>query len=395
VTDALVESVIDGAPKGARPRGVYLAGDTTNPTVNLRITSFVRAGCDVSAYTFRRNKFNTNFQPEWKNTPLGVTVDRNYFLRIPALLRACFIIASHADDFRQADFIYARLFDAALLALFGKWWSGSKAKFVYEIEDVQEIFFKKTLAGAFFRWIERWLLANTQLLVSLSPGFVRGYFEPVQGYRGPSFVLENKIQLPLPPAPLGPAADRWRGVRDKWIIGWNGTLRCTRSLELLSAIAERLGDRVEIQTRGHPTETGLDHFMEVIRRHPNWRHGGEYKIPDELEAMYGAVHFSWCFDFLDPQGNSPLLLACRMYQGGYYGSVPLVAAGSEMERFLAPLGVGHVFAEPVADLVCDFLASVTWDDYVRERERVLALGPTVFLDTGDDARQLVELLSSR
>ncbi len=394
MTSASIEPVVGDAPKTALAHGVYLAGDTTNPTVNLRIVSFLRAGCEVSAYTFRRHKFNTDFQPEWRNTPLGETVDRKYPLRVPALLRACFRIARCAEDFRKADFIYARLFDVALLALFGKWWSRSKALFIYEVEDVQAVFFEATFLGALFRWLERRVLARTKLLVLMSPGFLRGYFEPVQHYHGPSFVLENKIQLALPLAPPAPEASRWRNVRDKWIIGWNGTLRCARSLEMLSALAQRLGDRVEIQTRGHPTETGLDHFMQVVNRHPNWRHGGEYKIPDDLEAMYGGVHFSWCFDYLDPNGNSPLLLACRMYQGGYYGAVPLLAAGSEMERFLAPHGIGHAFAEPAADLVCDFLANLTWDDYVVERERVVGLGPELFLDTGEDARQLVRLISA-
>jgi succinoglycan biosynthesis protein ExoL len=391
----VAQSLAGDAPAGAKPHGVYMAGDTTNPTVILRITSLINAGCDVSAYTFRRHKFNTAFQPAWRNTPLGETVDRQYRLRLPALLRACFIIARNAADFRKADFIYARLFDVALLALFGKWWSGSKAKFIYEIEDVQAVFFQTTFTAAVFRWLERRVLARTKLLVVMSPGFLRGYFEPVQNYHGPVFVLENKIQLPLPLPKPTPAATRWQDVRNKWIIGWNGTLRCERSLQMLSAIAERLGDKVEIQTRGHPTETGLDHFMQVVKRHPNWRHGGEYKIPNDLEAMYGAVHFSWCFDYLDAQGNSPLLLACRMYQGGYYGAVPLLAAGSEMERFLEPHGIGHAFPEPAIDGVCDFLASLTWDDYVRERERVAGLGPTLFLDTGDDARQLVRLITAR
>ncbi|MEP7210040.1 MAG: glucosyltransferase [Alphaproteobacteria bacterium] len=395
MTDALVESVVGDAPPGAKPRGVYLAGDTTNPTVILRITSLINAGCEVSAYTFRRHKFNTGFQPAWRNTPLGETVDRKYKLRVPALLRACFTIARNTRDFRGADFIYARLFDVALLALFGRWWSGSKARFIYEVEDVQAVFFETTFAAALFRWLERRVLARTKLLVLMSPGFLRGYFEPVQKYRGATFVLENKIQLPLPLSAPKPEASRWRDVRNKWIIGWNGTLRCARSLEMLSAIAERLGDRVEIQTRGHPTENGLDHFMQVVNRHPNWRHGGEYTIPDDLEAMYGGVHFSWCFDYLDPQGNSPLLLACRMYQGGYYGAVPLLAAGSEMERFLKPHRIGHAFAEPAIDQVCDFLANLTWDDYARERERVSGLGATLFLDTGDDARKLVRLVTAR
>jgi len=377
-----------------RVRAVYFATDLTSPSVNLRVTSLEEAGCDVAAFTFRRDRFNKDFKPGWSNTPLGTLGDGNYLRRIPAMLRACAILAKNRQTFQQARFFYARMFDAALLAVFAKWISGSKAKIVYEIEDLQAVMFKRTLMGAAVRWIERRILRRTDLLVVLSPGFVRGYYQPVQNYIGPSFVLENKIHLRAPVPAMGPASARWRDIKDRWVIGWNGTLRCERSIAILAQIAERMGDRVEIVTRGHPTETGLEAFMAVVNRHSNWRHGGEYKIPDDLEAIYGQVHFSWCFDFHDPTGNSPLLLACRLYQGGYYGAVPLVPTGSEMERFLRAHAIGHSFEEPLGEAVVAFLEQLSWTDYEAERARVLALGPSLFLDTGEDSRRLLALIGS-
>jgi succinoglycan biosynthesis protein ExoL len=373
-------------------RGVYFGGDATNPTLILRINSFLAAGVEVTAFTFRRAKFNTAFQPTWRNIHLGATSDRRYVLRLPPLLSACRIIARHRSAFDGVDFLYARMLDMVLLALFAKLWFRLDAKIVYEVEDVQAVFFQRTLAGAVFRWIERRVLARTQLLVAMSPGFVRGYFTPTQGYRGPSFVLQNKIQLADPAAPPSPAAHRWRTIRDKWVIGWFGTLRCSQSMEILSEIAERLSDRVEIYTRGYPTETGLEHYTGIVDRNPNWTYEGEYTIPRDLAEMYGRVHFTWCLDFLDVGGNSELLLACRMYQGGFYGSVPLVGQGSEMERFLAPHSIGHAFAAPFAENIAAFLEKLSWEDYARERERILALGRTLFLEDGSDMRALLRAI---
>jgi succinoglycan biosynthesis protein ExoL len=108
--------------------------------------------------------------------------------------------------------------------------------------------------------------------------------------------------------------------------------------------------------------------------------------------MYGRVHFTWCLDFLDVGGNSELLLACRMYQGGFYGSVPLVAQGSEMERFLAPHRIGHAFAPPFARSIVDFLDTLTWEDYVQERERMLALNRQLFLEDGSDMRAMLDAI---
>lgn len=375
-------------------KAVYFGGDITNPTLILRISSLRAAGVDVTSFTFRRKKFNVDFQPVWPNHHLGQTTDRRYPFRIFAILRACYVIARNRAAFENASFLYARMIDMALLAQFAKWWHKLDAKLIYEVEDVQAIFFKKSTAGALFRRVERWLLSRTQLLVVMSPGFIRGYFTPVQGYRGPWFVLENKLQLPTPVAPMGSASQQWRDIRDKWVIGWNGTLRCERSMKILSDIASRLGDRVEIRTRGFPTETGLSRYLSQISEHPNWHYSGEYKIPDDLEEMYGGVHFSWCLDFLDTNGNSELLLACRMYQGGYYGSVPLVARDTEMERFLAPHRIGHAFGDPLAETISTFLEKLSWSDYEAERERVLQLGPTLFLDNGTDVRRLLDAIAA-
>jgi len=380
-----------GSSPEIRPlRGVYIGVDATNPTLILRIRSFLRAGVDVSAFTFRRDKFNTGFSPDWNNTHLGRTVDRNYFYRLPALLWALLRILRQGQTVRAADFIYARNMDLLFLGLLARRLTRSRAKLIYEVEDVQEIFFRKTPGAALFRRLERWALRRIDLLVVLSPGFLHGYFEPVQGWQGPSFVLENKLQLgdrSETPTPLGRA---WEEITDRWVIGWFGTLRCPKSMALLEEIAGALGPMVEIYTRGYPTETGLDAYLQIVERHPNWSYDGEYVIPNDLEEMYGRVHFSWCLDFLDEYGNSPLLLACRMYQGGFYGAVPLVVAGSEMHRWLARAGIGHAFVPPYGKSIVDFLRSVTPEAYRAERAEIMARRRELFLEDGRDTRALLE-----
>ncbi|MCL6285646.1 hypothetical protein M3P21_19130 [Ruegeria sp. 2012CJ41-6] len=373
-------------------RMVFLGSDATNPTLILRIRSFLRAGADVTGFTFRRWKFNTDYQPEWANIHLGRTVDRNYLRRLPSLLRALYVVAQHRQVLRRADVIYARQIDLLLLGLLGKWLSGSPARMVYEVEDIQEVFFKKTLQGKIFRWLERWALKHVDLLVPLSPGFLRGYFQPVQNYTGPSFVLENKIQLGDQSDEPTRAGRVWEEITDRWVIGWFGTLRCPKSMALLEEVAERLGPKVEIYTRGYPTETGLDAYMEIVNRHPNWTYAGEYTIPGDLEEMYGRVHFSWCLDFLDEHGNSPLLLACRMYQGGFYGAVPLVPAGSEMDRWVSEAGIGHALPAPYAEPIARFLENTTVEAYREERAEIMDRRRDLFLEDGTDTRALLDTI---
>lgn len=370
--------------------GIYIGADATNPTLILRIRSFLRAGVELTGFTFRRQKFNVDYQPEWTNIHLGETIDRNYLRRMPALFRALKRLLAHRECFRKADFIYARNFDLVVLGLLAKKLTKSKAKLVYEVEDVQEVFFKRTLTGAMFRWLERRALGHIDLLVPLSPGFIRGYFAPIQGYGGPSFTLENRLQLGGRSDATTPLGCIWEDITDRWVIGWFGTLRCAKSMKILEEVAEALGPKVEIYTRGYPTETGLEAYLQVVNRHSNWIYDGEYTIPDDLEEMYGRVHFSWCLDFLDERGNSPLLLACRLYQGGFYGAVPLVVEGSEMDRWVTDAGIGHAFGPPHARSIIGFLESVSRTDYQAERSLIMKKRRELFLEDGRDVRALLE-----
>ena len=375
-------------------RIAYFAGDATNPTVRLRVRSFMELGAHVVGFTFRRNKFHTDFVPFWENVPLGETRDRNYLARFFPIARAITRIWPHRDKLRDVDILYARMFDAAFIAMTVRWLLRLDAKLVYEIEDVQAVFFRKGLVGRLFRFLERRVLKAADLVTVASPGFAEGYLIPIQGYDRPTFLLENRIQLDeIPPrgAPPSPAATAWQDIKDRWVIGWFGTLRCEKSMRLLSKLAERLGDKVLIYTRGFPTETGLDAYMEIVNRHDNWVYDGPYTMPDDLEEIYGKIHFAWCLDFLDENGNSELLLACRMYHGGYFGAVPLFTAQSQMAKHLAPHNIGHSVSAPYTDELCELIETMDWEEYVSERQRILDVRDELFLDDGSTA---IDLLNS-
>lgn len=374
----------------------YFAGDATNPTVRLRISSFLREGLEVTGFTFRRDKFHSDFVPFWDNVALGVTKDRRYYSRLTTILKGLRILWRHRARLREMDVLYARLFDSAFLALLMAKILRLKAKLVYEIEDVHDVFFRKTFRARIMRFLERRILANADLVVLPSPGFADGYLVPYQGYEKPYFLLENRIQLDeIPSKETLPSerAEAWKASSDRWVIGWFGTLRCRKSMQLLEQIAERLGDKVLIYTRGFPTETGLEAYMEIVDRHPNWVHEGPYLMPDDLEDLYGRVHFVWCLDFYDENGNSELLLACRMYHGGYFGAVPLFTAQSQMAKHLAPHSIGRAVADPYVDEICEIIENADWTAYEDERAAILARRDELFLEDGSGVRALLDTIS--
>ena len=303
VVDISTEQVEAAEPIPAYGEGIYIGPDCTHATVRKRIFAMEAAGVDLTGFTFRREKSNKDYVPEWKNVDLGVTLDRNYAKRVSALVRGLRTMLGRRDTLMRAKYIYARNFDNIMLALMAKRLSGSKAKLVYEVPDVQEFFFGDSLRAKVFRWLERRILARLDLLVASSPGFISGYFEPVQGYKGKSFVWENKLLADqMGQLPSEAELNAQRPQTGPWILSWHGTLRCPQSMKILSKIARRLGPKIKIYMRGKPVDYP-ELFEQSFAGLKNVEFGGEYTLPDDLAEIYGPAHFAWCIDYFDPDGN--------------------------------------------------------------------------------------------
>ncbi len=381
----------------------FFGHDWAESTVIKRARAFSELGLEVIGFSFRREKFNQGFVPFWENHHLGTTEDRAYGRRLLKLLSAVPVILKQRKKLREATFFYARNIDMCALALLARSLSRSSAPLVYEVLDVQRIFIGSKLQNRIFRWLERRLLYRCSLLVVSSPGFVAQYFKPVQNYRGRVFLLENKISFAQAeavgrPADLPPGQCRPADQNRKWTIGWFGTLRCPKSLDILCSLAERLPETVEIYMRGYPTETGMEYFQQSIAEHPNMIYDGEYRNPDDLAAIYERVDLTWAFDFLDEGTNSKWLLPNRVYEGGFFGSVALASKETQTGEKIRELGLGYNFEGPLLENLTAFLKWYSWDEHSAKRSHILALPAQEFCDaydTRDLCESVLELAARR
>jgi len=379
-------------------KGVFLGHDCTHVDARKRTMALESAGVQLKGFFFRREKNNADYQPEWDNVELGVTADNNYLKRVPALLKGLKILVDHKKDLRAAKFIMARNFDMMFIGMLAKVLTGSKAKLVYDVPDVQEFFFGSGAKGKVFRFLEKIILSQISLLVVTSPGFVRGYFEKFQNFKGKHFVWENKLlSEQMGEMPRSDKMDRHRAntstTQSPWVVCWHGTLRCPKSMGILAETAKRMGSKVRFYLRGKQT-IYPELFEKTFAGIENVDFGGEYRTPDDLEEIYGPAHFNWCADYFDPEGNSPLLLPNRVYQGGALGVVPLTIEGQESANYVGEHKLGHVLPEASADALVEFLEAANWDEYLKARQRNYDARDTLFLEDANDLKKLLEAIEA-
>src|SRR4030095_1054512 len=238
----------------------FFCPDVTDDRTLTRVQQLMEFGYSGTALAFRREDYNTDYQPPWPNVPLGFTTDARYWHRLSALLHAIPALFAHRPPLARASIFYARNIDQLLLALLGRLIAFSRAPIAYEVLDIPPILMRRGFVPTFLRAIERLCLRRVSLLVLSSPGFHRNYFAAVQKYAGDWFLMENKLY----PSPTRSTAVRRAGSgRRPWVVGYFGLIRGEATVDLIARLARRLQDRVIFKFGGVFTTVEQDKFSHV------------------------------------------------------------------------------------------------------------------------------------
>ena len=367
----------------AHPKIAFFGHDSGESTIVKRVEAFRRENCEVTCFMFCRSGKTARVDRSSTLVDLGVTQDRNYIGRLPKLLIGLLRALRHRSVLRSADVVYARNIDMLGLAWLACVLSRSDAPLVYEVLDVQRVFTTRGRVGEIFRWIERALLSRCRLLVVSSQHFIDRYFGPVQGRDAGWILLENKVGTAHHAYP--PPAHT--ALPSPWRIGWFGTLRCRRSLDILCQLADRLAGRVEIVLGGRPSHKDLtvEAIKDALSSRRNIRYIGSYESPIDLPRIYEGVHFSWCVDYLDDGANSDWLVPNRIYEGGLFGAVAMARAGTATGDLVDQRSLGFALAEPMDDAVAKLLAVLDAEAFQARRAAVIGRPIDAFVDRQDTA----------
>ena len=370
----------------ARPHVVVFGFDAAEAAQIRRIRSYMDCGFSVQGFTMRRDNMNADFVPFWPNVSLGIVPNENMRRRIAALIRAVPVVARHREKLADADLVVARNLDMLALAVVARLLApGTKPPVIYECLDIHGAMTDGGAKGRLFRWLERRLLAHTRSLIISSPAFLANYFEPVQGWTGTTKLLENKMwfddgALSRPnPDPVPGSENDTDAIR----LGWVGTLRCPRSLEILMEAARQMGPKLEVRMHGVVHRHALPDFDQIVADHSNIAYLGPYEYPQGLAAVYADCDLVWSQDLWQWGTNSTWLLPNRIYEASFFGCPSLAVDGTETGRRVGD-GLGWTIPEPTADALVSCIEMLSKLDLQTARRQLLEQPESRFRQTNDE-----------
>lgn len=335
---------------------LYLVHMLEDAAVRRRTDMLAATGMSICLAGFYRSAEPVAEVSGIQAMPLGQTNDAALLSRIGKVFLAIPKLWARRKQIADTNVIIARNLEVAVLGLFARAFIARRASLVYESLDLHRMLLREDLIGRIMRSIESTVLKRSRLAIVSSPAFIDHHFRQRYTLLPPFLLIENKILDPHDRLAEMPATSEPQ-AGPPWRIGWFGVIRCAKSLAILDRLTRSLDGRLEVIIRGKPAKHEFIDFDGVIAANPHIRFEGPYRNPDDLERIYSEIHLTWAIDFFEEGQNSSWLLPNRLYEGGYYGSVPVALGSVETGRWLARHGLGLVLPDDLEAALGKFLAS--------------------------------------
>jgi succinoglycan biosynthesis protein ExoL len=375
---------------GTPPKILFLAHDLSDPAVGKRIAMLKAGGADVLIAGFRRSDAPIEEICGCRTLNLGQTKNAAFFQRIAMVVRTVLAAHHYRDFFAGADIILARNLEMLAVAARVRALLSGNPAVVYEMLDIHRLLLKKNITGFFLRALETKLVRHCAAIVTSSPAFIGNYFRRFSSLDIPIRLVENKLldidgNLPAPQKIPRLQTPPWR-------IGWFGILRCRQSLLFLQKLVQENGGRVEVIMRGRPALNEMPDFHDIVAATPGLQYLGPYKNPEDLAEIYGQVHFAWAIDMFEEGLNSSWLLPNRIYEGSFYGAVPIAIDGVETGNFLRRLNIGIILKQPLRENIINFFATFAPDSYNRFVQNMVNVPRSTWVYDLNDCRAFADWL---
>ncbi|MDE2030250.1 MAG: glycosyl transferase family 1 [Alphaproteobacteria bacterium] len=366
---------------------LVLAHDLSDAAIARRVRMLRIGGAQVALAGFCRALQPIAAVESCLAVDFGRTHNGGFAHRALSVLRVIFHIGAYGALFDEADVIIARNLEMLAIAVRGRAAAKKRPKLIYECLDIHRLTLGRGIVGKLLRGLEAFLSRRASALFTSSPAFIENYFEPLSRVRLPVRLIENKLlaETPIVSAP--------RPESPPWTIGCFGILRCRKSLTMLADRAQRSQGTVRVIVRGRPALDQIPDFHDILERTDGMEFLGPYRNPEDLAAMYNAVHFAWAIDMYEEGANSAWLLPNRLYESGSFAAVPIAAAETETARFLAQRELGVVLPPPLPESMSSFFNDLTPEHYAKFERAMRAAPPKTWAYNAVDCAALVDYIA--
>ncbi|GLU50663.1 glycosyltransferase family 4 protein [Dyadobacter frigoris] len=312
---------------------IFISNNWADAHQQTRLNALLKLNLSIVAITVLRNYYHAT-------SPLMPIVIGNvdhvsYTKRGKVYYRLYSHLSKHA---KTNDFLYVFGFDLMLIALISSAFSAKKIKIIYEVPDIRELFFSKSIFGKLIRWIEKITIPKIDLLVVTSPDFITKYYVDLRKISVPDYlVIENKIhpqEIEKSSLPCVPAiADPNRKIR----IGYFGVLRCPVSLDCLIKLSENHGFEIILRGIFMPL---TKHYEKIVQETTRIHYLGPYQVPQDLSSIYSTVDVIWAvYPFSEKMiGNHRFARTNRFYESLYFKKPFIVQKGTADSSMATLLG---------------------------------------------------------
>jgi succinoglycan biosynthesis protein ExoL len=271
---------------------------------------------------------------------MGEINEKGYLKRIPKLLFGFIIILKNLNVFRNSNCIYCINVDMLILASILR--IRYKVNLYYEVGDILNTFLGNTISNNVLRFLERFLLKNTKLLILTSPAFYQKFYKKIQKTQCPWMLLENKL-ISIEKPKINIKYEKSKKIK----IVYHGVLRCPLSIKILTTVAAEFKEKCELHIHGFPLWVNKKLLNSYSSKNKNIFWHGEFKYPDDLKAILSDADLLWLIDLSENKSNAKWLLPNRLYDGICYRVPMLALSDTETGNYIKKYDIGWCFGENV------------------------------------------------
>lgn len=372
-------------------RILFLAHDLTDAAIAKHLEMLELGDALVTVAGFRRSESPISLVGRCQATDFGRTKNGSFVLRLLSVINTIIHIRKFRSLFEAADVVIGRNLEMLAIAVSGSKILSIKPTIIYEVLDIHRLLTGSSPISRGLRWLERTLLQHTSAIFTSSPAFIKSYFDTLNPTSLPFKLIENKrLKLPL----TEDYGKTTISPERPWIIGWFGIIRCRKSLHILADVVRRCGGTVKVIIRGRPAIDQIPEFHEFVASTPGLSFQGPYKNPDELSSIYNSIHFNWVIDRYEEGLNSSWLLPNRLYEGGYYGVVPIAEKNVETGHYYQQLNIGLLLEKLDSEFIANTLMNLSHSAYIDLSESAQAVPKTQWYYDINDCKELVNYISN-